>query len=85
MEYPIDRLTMEVKRQLDVLDQGLAQDEYLADAKYSIADIATFTWYGGLVKGWQYSAAQFLSCTNMCICNVWQLPSTQLRRSNANE
>ena len=61
LEYPIDRFTMEVKRQLDVLDQRLAQHEYLAGADYTIADIATFPWYGGLVKGWQYGAAQFLS------------------------
>jgi GST-like protein len=61
IEYAIDRFAMEVKRQLDVLDQRLARNEYLAGDDYSIADIAVFPWYGGLVKGWQYGAAEFLS------------------------
>ncbi|MET0533900.1 MAG: glutathione-dependent disulfide-bond oxidoreductase, partial [Steroidobacter sp.] len=60
-EYPIDRYAMETKRQLDVLDGHLAQHEYLAGDEYTIADIAVFPWYGGLVKGWLYSAAEFLS------------------------
>jgi GST-like protein len=60
MEYPIDRFTMEVKRQLDVLDRRLAESEYLAGAEYTIADIATWPWYGGLAKGWLYGAATFL-------------------------
>jgi GST-like protein len=50
-----------VKRQLDVLDRRLAESEYLAGPEYTIADIAVFPWYGGLVKGWQYEAAEFLS------------------------
>ena len=54
IEYAIDRFAMEVKRQLDVLDRRLAESEYLAGAEYTIADIAVFPWYGGLVKGWQY-------------------------------
>ncbi|MFP3557333.1 glutathione-dependent disulfide-bond oxidoreductase [Paraburkholderia sp. SIMBA_049] len=61
IEYAIDRFAMEVKRQLDVLDRRLAESEYLAGSAYTIADIATFPWYGGLVKGWQYGAAEFLS------------------------
>jgi GST-like protein len=62
IEYAIDRFTMEVKRQLDVLDRRLAESEYLGGASYSIADIAVFPWYGGLVKGWAYgSAAEFLA------------------------
>jgi len=61
IEYAIDRFAMEVKRQLDVLDRRLAQSEYLAGSDYTIADIATFPWYGGLVKGWLYGAAEFLS------------------------
>lgn len=61
MEYPIDRFSMEVKRQLDVLDRRLADNEYLAGTQYTIADIAVFPWYGGLVKGWAYGAAEFLS------------------------
>jgi len=61
MEYPIDRFAMETKRQLDVLNQRLAQNEYLAGKDYTIADIATFPWYGALVQGLLYGAAEFLS------------------------
>ncbi|MEI2416391.1 glutathione-dependent disulfide-bond oxidoreductase [Orrella sp. JC864] len=61
IEYAIDRFAMEVKRQLDVLDRRLAENEYLAGGQYTIADIAVFPWYGGLAKGWLYGAAQFLS------------------------
>ncbi len=60
MEYPIDRFAMEVKRQLDVLDRRLAESEYLAGGDYTIADMAVWPWYGGLVKGWLYGAAEFL-------------------------
>lgn len=61
IEYAIDRYAMETKRQLDVLDRRLADNEYLAGSNYTIADIAVFPWYGGLAKGWQYGAAEFLS------------------------
>lgn len=62
IEYAIDRFSMEVKRELDVLDRHLAENEYLAGGEYTIADIAVFPWYGGLVRGWLYGdAAQFLS------------------------
>ncbi|MFM9152205.1 MAG: glutathione-dependent disulfide-bond oxidoreductase [Methylocystis sp.] len=61
IEYAIDRFAMEVKRQLDVIERRLAISDYLAGPNYSIADIAVFPWYGGLVKGWQYNAAEFLS------------------------
>ncbi|AZY48284.1 glutathione-dependent disulfide-bond oxidoreductase [Bordetella avium] len=61
IEYAIDRFAMEVKRQLDVLDQRLAKHEFLAGDQYTIADIAVFPWYGGLIKGWQYDAAEFLA------------------------
>jgi GST-like protein len=61
IEYAIDRFAMEVKRQLDVLDRRLAANEYLAGGDYTIADIAVFPWYGGLVKSWLYGAAEFLS------------------------
>ncbi|WP_230291904.1 glutathione-dependent disulfide-bond oxidoreductase [Croceicoccus sp. Ery5] len=57
--YPIDRYTMEVKRQLDVLDQHLATREFMA-GDYSIADIAIFAWHGQLALGRQYNAAEFL-------------------------
>jgi GST-like protein len=60
-EYAIDRFAMETKRQLDVLNRRLAQSAYLAGDEYTIADIAVFPWYGGLVKGWLYNAAEFLS------------------------
>ena len=59
-EYPINRFAMEVKRQLDVLDRHLADNEWMAGGDYSIADMAIWPWYGGLVKGWQYGAAEFL-------------------------
>ncbi len=64
MEYPIDRFAMEAKRQLDVLDRRLGESEYLAGPEYSIADIAVWPWYGGLVKGWLYGAAEFLDVTS---------------------
>ena len=60
IEYAIDRFAMEVKRQLDVLDKRLAENEYLSGPDYTIADMAVFPWYGGLVKGWNYDAAEFL-------------------------
>jgi GST-like protein len=60
-QYAIDRFTMETKRQLDVLDRRLAVSEYVGGDQYTIADIAVFPWYGGLVKGWLYGAAEFLS------------------------
>ena len=60
MEYPIDRFTMEVKRQLDVLDRNLADRKYLSGDEYNIADIATYPWYGNVVLNNQYGAAEFL-------------------------
>ncbi|MCX7315757.1 MAG: glutathione-dependent disulfide-bond oxidoreductase [Hyphomicrobiales bacterium] len=60
-EYAIDRFAMEVKRELDVLDRRLAETPYIAGEDYTIADMAIFPWYGALVKGWQYGAADFLS------------------------
>ncbi|MBT5218731.1 MAG: glutathione-dependent disulfide-bond oxidoreductase [Woeseia sp.] len=59
-EYPIDRYTMEVKRQLDVLDRHLAINEYLCGDEYSIADVATWPWYGMVALGLAYDAAEFL-------------------------
>ncbi|MDZ4740033.1 MAG: glutathione-dependent disulfide-bond oxidoreductase [Alphaproteobacteria bacterium] len=61
IEYAIDRYSMEVKRQLDVLDRQLAQSEYIAGADYTIADMAIWPWYGALVKGVLYEAGEFLS------------------------
>jgi GST-like protein len=61
IEYAIDRFAMEAKRQLDVLDRRLAESEYLGGKDYSIADMATWPWYGALVKGLIYEAGEFLS------------------------
>jgi GST-like protein len=61
IEYAINRYAMEAKRQLDVLDRRLAESRYLAGSDYTIADMAVWPWYGGLVKGWLYgAAAEFL-------------------------
>lgn len=61
MRYPIDRFTMEVKRQMHLLDSLLAERRFLAGEDYSIADIATWPWYGNLVFGTQYNAGEFLN------------------------
>ncbi len=61
IEYAIDRFAMETKRQLDVLDRRLAETEYLGGPEYTIADIAVWPWYGGLVKGLLYGGGEFLS------------------------
>ncbi|RKR45266.1 glutathione-dependent disulfide-bond oxidoreductase [Paraburkholderia sp. BL17N1] len=71
IEYAIDRFAMEVKRQLDVLDRRLAGNAYLAGDDYTIADMAVFPWYGGLVKGWQYGAAEFLSVQDYTNVQRW--------------
>jgi GST-like protein len=61
MEYPINRFAMETKRQLDVLNRHLAENEYMAGSEYSIADMAIWPWYGAVVKGLVYDAAEFLA------------------------
>lgn len=61
MKYPIDRFAMEVKRQLDVLDQNLADRKFIAGDEYSIADMAIHPWYGALASGQAYDAGEFLS------------------------
>lgn len=60
LEYPIDRFAMEVKRQMDVLDKRLADNEYLAGSDYTIADMAVWPWYGALAFGMLYEAGEFL-------------------------
>lgn len=60
IEYAIDRFAMEAKRQLDVLNRRLADNEYLAGDEYSIADIAVWPWYGGVATGNVYDAEEFL-------------------------
>jgi GST-like protein len=71
IEYAIDRFTMEVKRQLDVLDKQLANNEYIAGSEYTIADMAIWPWYGGLVKGWLYGGAEFLAVQDYTHVQRW--------------
>ncbi len=60
-EYPINRFTMEVKRQLDVLDKQLADREFIIGTDYTVADMAIWPWYGSLVLGRSYNAGEFLN------------------------
>jgi len=85
MEYPIDRYTMEVKRQLDLLDKQLASQSFIAGDQYSIADIAIWPWYGNLVRGVLYDAADFLDVQSYKYLQrwteeVWQRPAVQRGR-----
>ena len=84
-EYAIERFTMEAKRQLDVLDRHLAEHRYLGGDEYSIADIATWPWYGNLVLGELYDAAQFLQVDTYTHLQRWakdiqQRPAVQRGR-----
>jgi GST-like protein len=60
IEYAINRFAMEVKRQMDVLNQRLGESEYVGGDTYSIADMAIWPWYGGMAKGLIYEAGEFL-------------------------
>ena len=71
MQYPIDRFAMETKRQLDVLDRRLGEVEWLNGSDYSIADMAVWPWYGQLVLGRLYSAAEFLDVTSYANVMRW--------------
>ncbi len=71
IEYAIDRFAMEVKRQLDVLDQQLAKNEFIAGDEYTIADMAIWPWYGGLAKGLLYESAEFLAVHEYKHVNRW--------------
>jgi GST-like protein len=71
IEYAIDRFTMEAKRQMDVLDQRLAESEYIAGDEYTIADMAILPWYGGVAKGWAYNAQEFLATHEYKNLNRW--------------
>ena len=71
IEYAIDRFAMEVKRQLDVLDRRLAESPYLGGEDYTIADIAVWPWYGGLVLGQLYGAAEFLEVSTYTHVQRW--------------
>lgn len=71
IQYAIDRFTMETKRQLDVLDRHLADNQYMAGDQYTIADIAIFPWYGGVVSGAVYDAVEFLDAASYKNLNRW--------------
>jgi GST-like protein len=71
IEYAIDRFAMEVKRQLDVLNRRLADNEYLAGDRYTIADIAVWPWYGGLAQGLLYGAGEFLNVQEYTNVQRW--------------
>ncbi len=70
-QYPIDRFTMETKRQLDVLDRHLAVHAHMGGQDYSIADIAIWSWYGQTVLGRMYNAAEFLNVTSYTHVLAW--------------
>jgi GST-like protein len=71
-EYPINRYAMEVKRQLDVLDRRLAENEFVAGAEYTVADMAIWPWYGVLAQGEIYEdAATFLSLQDYVHLQRW--------------
>lgn len=70
-EYPINRYAMETKRQLDVLDKQLAQHSFIAGDDYSIADMAIWPWYGALVLGRLYNAAEFLDVQSYTHLQRW--------------
>ena len=71
MEYPINRFTMETKRQLDVLDQRLGTVPFIGGSDYSIADMAIWPWYGQLVLGRQYNAGTFLDVDSYINVKKW--------------
>ena len=71
LEYPIDRYSMEVKRQLDVLDRQLAENPFVAGDEYTIADMAIFPWYGNLALGRQYNAGEFLDVASYKNVVAW--------------
>src|SRR5689334_8032565 len=71
IEYAIDRYAMEVKRQLDVLDRQLADNEFIAGDEYTVADMAIWPWYGALAKGLLYGAGEFLSVQDYKHVNRW--------------
>ncbi|PZD71065.1 Disulfide-bond oxidoreductase YghU [Acaryochloris thomasi RCC1774] len=64
IEYCIDRFTMETKRQLDVMNRHLETHQFMAGDQYTIADIAIWPWYGGVVRNVLYSAAEFLDASS---------------------
>ena len=79
-EYAINRFTMEVKRQLDVLDRHLADSEYMAGSEYTVADMAIWPWYGALAAGKLYGSAEFIEAHTYEHVNRW---SSQIARRPA--
>ncbi|WP_373079560.1 glutathione-dependent disulfide-bond oxidoreductase [Zhongshania sp.] len=84
-QYPIDRYAMEVKRQLDVLNKHLAGNTYLCGDQYTIADMGAYPWYGALVQGYLYDAAEFLDVASYTHVVRWanliaQRPAVQRGR-----
>lgn len=71
IEYPIERFTMEIKRQLDVLDKHLADNHFICGDEYTIADMAIYPWYGGLVHGVLYEAAEYLDVKSYTNLQRW--------------
>lgn len=71
IEYAIDRYTMEVKRQLDVLDRNLADKTFMCGDTYTIADVAIWPWYGALAKGQLYNSAEYIECHTYKNVNRW--------------
>ncbi|MBL9057550.1 MAG: glutathione-dependent disulfide-bond oxidoreductase [Rhodobacteraceae bacterium] len=71
IEYAINRYAMETKRQLDVLDRRLAEVPFVAGENYSIADMAIWPWYGGMVLGRSYNAGEFLDVTSYKNVLAW--------------
>ncbi len=71
IEYCIDRYAMEVKRQLDVLDRHLADNQYMCGDEYTIADIAIWPWYGGVILNRAYDAAEFLDAATYQNLDRW--------------
>ncbi len=85
MEYPINRYAMEVKRQMDVLNQRLAQNQFIAGNDYTIADMAIWAWYGALARGLLYEAGEFLQVQDYQHVKRWteeiaQRPAVQRGR-----
>ena len=69
-EYPINRYAMETKRQLDVLNRHLAENEWMA-GEYSLADMAIYAWYGNMALGRAYNAAEFLDVASYTHVVAW--------------
>ena len=71
IEYAINRFSMEVKRQMDVLDKQLEKNEFMAGDELTIADFAIYPWYGGMAKGLLYEAKDFLDVTSYKHLGRW--------------